>query len=175
MTEASAVRFRVLCVEDDEALLATYVSTLSDRFDVRGYTDSSSIPMEDFQWADVLLVDYNMPVKTGLDVMEEMYCMGFEKPVVFVTGHVSELLQGLQNFHVVEVLGKPASLNVISGLIETYAAFYQDLHDFQVSLFQADGLTRSDLDKRIKQFNAFKFSKLFNLRNRLNQQKRSAS
>lgn len=165
---------RVLCVEDDPLLLDTYKSVLSDRFEVRCFSDSNSIQVQEFEWCEVLLADFAMPSKTGLELMEEMYSYGFERPVLFVTGRVPELLEGLRSFHLVEVLEKPTDLESLSELISIYGVFSRSLQTLQEKLFLRDLSHSEDCKKAFSQYNSFKFSKIFNLRQKL-VQKRKAS
>ncbi|NQY99815.1 MAG: response regulator [Bdellovibrionales bacterium] len=156
-------QLKVLFVEDDQELLASYVDGLSLTYDVKGHSDSNNIPQADLEWADVLIADFNMPGRNGVEVMQDMMADGCENPVIFVTGFVSDLLKNLKTVHTVEVLEKPVGIETLSKYINLYGGFKVQLLKQQASLMSEISDSR-ELAKRVTEFNEIKLKMLKDLR-----------
>lgn len=84
-------RKKILVVDDDEKIRSFFKITLSDRgFDVTT-TENGNSALEYCQKIDfnVILMDYEMPGMTGLQVITQMQKLNIDIPVIMMTGHES--------------------------------------------------------------------------------------
>ena len=160
---SDSVKYKVLIVDDDKELLNAYITGLEDRYELRTYDRSDIIPISDFEWADVLVADFNMPKRNGVEVMYEMLSAGVERPVIFVSGFVPDLLEELQSIQVIEVLAKPISLKDLNVYIDLYAEYQQKVTVMENSLVK--GITNAkELNKKVLEFHDLKAEMLAELR-----------
>jgi DNA-binding NtrC family response regulator len=154
MTREFAVpnAYKILLVDDDKELLASYIDELSSKYQVKVHTDSNAIPISDFDWADVLVADFNMPGKNGIEVMQDMLLNGCEVPVIFVRGYVPDLLKELTSVHVIEVLAKPLGLKKLGDYIDLYAKFRVEIESLKSSLM-SNISNSGELNQRVAEFN----------------------
>src|ERR1700692_452761 len=83
-------QIRVLHVEDDDDCREALSAELGDHgFAVQGYRDGRSMlgclapPVQ----ADVIVLDWNLPDISGIDLISELSRRSILLPVVFLTGH----------------------------------------------------------------------------------------
>ena len=82
-------RIRVLSVDDDELYRETLLDMLTERgFDVRCFADAVSfLKAQDVVLeAEVLLLDWNLPEISGIDLLGRLRKRGINIPVAFLTG-----------------------------------------------------------------------------------------
>ena len=81
---------RVLFVEDDELYREALSNELSDHgFAVEGFADAKSLltRLEGTPAFDVILLDWELPRTSGIDLLSQLRGRGIGLPVVFLTGH----------------------------------------------------------------------------------------
>ena len=68
---------------------------------------------------DVILMDYFMPIKDGIEAAKEILKECPKQRIIFVTGHGPKLLSGLNDFDdPIEILVKPVPLTALIAKIE---------------------------------------------------------
>ena len=115
-------RGRVLIVDDDSAVRAFLTDFLEQQhFDVRAVADGSTA-LEAFRTEhfDLILVDFQMPGMTGLDLAIEVRKTDPHVPIALITGTA----QNLKNGAIVEAginrtFPKPFNLNELSTWIRS--------------------------------------------------------
>ena len=83
---------RVLLIEDDEDYREALADVLSDRgFSVQGFADGGSFlqSLDAAVDADLVLLDWDLPQISGIDLLAQMRRRGIRLPVVFLTGRTS--------------------------------------------------------------------------------------
>lgn len=82
----------ILCMEDDEGLAYLIRDTLEQAgFEVTGVTNGADgLEMLHEKHFDAAIVDHEMPVMTGLDVINESQSSGAMPPIIMITGAGSE-------------------------------------------------------------------------------------
>jgi|SRR6185369_8439321 CheY-like chemotaxis protein len=111
MTEPKPAR---LLVADDEStileLLRTVLSIWSIEVEVCGDGVTALARASEGRFA-ALLMDYQMPRMTGLEVIRRLRAMGKETPVVLMSGHLSEpVVKETKGIPGVQLLPKPFTL-----------------------------------------------------------------
>ena len=82
---------KILIVDDNPAHSELAARRLiREGWDV-SVTDKAE-PTEDFKNYDFLLLDYSMPLRSGLDVLKMLKDMEITTPVIFLTGHGNEMI-----------------------------------------------------------------------------------
>ena len=82
-------KIRVLSVDDDPLYRETLLDLLTDRgFAVRGFPDAASFldALDIAVEAEVLLLDWNLPEISGIDLLSRLRKRGINIPVAFLTG-----------------------------------------------------------------------------------------
>lgn len=94
MDEATPDAIRVLCVDDDEALLdvtATMLERADDRLSVTTATEpAAALASLSDRRPDCVVSDYEMPGRDGLELLEAARDRGYDGPFVLFTGRGSE-------------------------------------------------------------------------------------
>lgn len=163
-------RLRVLLIDDEKELLEAYVASLESTYEVKAHSEPDLIPISDFEWADVLVADFNMPKRNGVEVMNEMLSSGIEKPVIFISGYVPDLLNELKSIQTIEVFSKPMSLKDLSFFVDLYASYSREIKRLQASLL--NGVTNAkQLSKKVIEFNEEKSKMLAQLRKKADARK----
>jgi two-component system response regulator ChvI len=89
-TRSKTDAIRVLFVEDDELYREALADELSDHgFAVEGFADAAALGVRldgtaDF---DVILLDWDLPHTSGIDLLSQLRRRGIDLPVMFLTGH----------------------------------------------------------------------------------------
>jgi two-component system response regulator ChvI len=81
---------RVLFVDDDEDYREAVGDELSDHgFAVRSFADAGSLldSLDAAADADVIVLDWDLPNVSGIDLLPQLRRHGVNLPVVFLTGH----------------------------------------------------------------------------------------
>ena len=111
--------FRILVVDDECSIRELIVETLGEA----GYAvESAASAMEALeklhgQHHDLLLTDYHMPRKTGLELISQIRAEGLDIPTVLMTGRTAELLAEHPDLKVSVVLPKPFMLEELLGVL----------------------------------------------------------
>ena len=118
---------KILIAEDEEDIAQQYQVTLealghevhltkNGQECIRKYNgEMDTSPIE----YDVILVDYLMPIKDGVEVAKSILDKNPQQRIIFVTGHGPKLLSELHDFeNQVEVLVKPISVTALIAKIE---------------------------------------------------------
>ncbi len=85
----AARKIRVFSVDDDPLYRETLLDLLSDRgFAVRGFADAASFldALGVAPEAEILLLDWNLPEISGIDLLSRLRKRGINIPVAFLTG-----------------------------------------------------------------------------------------
>ena len=79
---------RVLYVEDDDNCREAVAEELADHgFEVQSHADGRSLLEQAALAADVIVLDWDLPGTSGIDLLSELRKRGVDLPVVFLTGH----------------------------------------------------------------------------------------
>jgi DNA-binding response OmpR family regulator len=114
-----AVYHRILIVEDELPLRRAIARNLASRgHDVReASTAAEAIYALEESRPDLLLLDINLPDKTGWDVLRDLRQRGLEVPTVIVSA-VRASQNRLSEFHPLAYLPKPFPLEALLRLVE---------------------------------------------------------
>lgn len=105
---------RILLVDDDPLILRAYTRLLNRRgYEVKARWDHNQAIIDAMMWAEVALVDVDMPERTGPELVR---AFPENLPVVFYTGNPSAVPKGAR------VLEKPASVDEILAALEDAVA-----------------------------------------------------
>lgn len=83
----------VLTVDDDPIILNAVLAALSEEYIVRPFpSGEAALKFLESNHVDIILLDYNMPEMTGIDVLHELSTNPSTKaiPVIFLTGSVND-------------------------------------------------------------------------------------
>jgi CheY-like chemotaxis protein len=114
--------FRIIFAEDLEDVRTALKMTL----DFLGYV-VVSVPsgdelikklLESNQTFDLIITDYHMPGKTGLEAIEMLRSMGNKTPIIILTARPDLVTPDIQKIIGVACLGKPATLQQIEDAVE---------------------------------------------------------
>lgn len=103
----------VVVAHDGEEGCDTYTAALKAR-----------PPGKDGQPFDVVVLDYRLPVKNGIQVARKMAAKNPSQKIVFATGHLKEILsnESDDSFIPLRVIEKPFELDEFVDKIETVAS-----------------------------------------------------
>lgn len=89
---------RVVLIEDDEHYRNSLISELSERgFAVQSFADGESIldSLHTVAESDVILLDWNLPKISGIDLLPQLRRHGVRLPVIFLTVHTGAAYESL--------------------------------------------------------------------------------
>lgn len=112
---------RVLVADDDPqiAALLREALTADGHFVVVTRDGGEALRTFETQRFSLLVVDFQMPVKSGVQVIQELRARGVAVPALLVSSHVpDEVRQALAADDRVLVLDKPFSLAELRGAVE---------------------------------------------------------
>ena len=114
---------RIAYVDDEDSLVLLVSRTLKRRgFEVTGFTESSRLlaAISDAPDVfDVVVTDYNMPGRSGLQVIEEIRRVAPELPVILTSGHISdELREKSEQVGVKELVYKPDTVDELCAALQ---------------------------------------------------------
>jgi CheY-like chemotaxis protein len=118
-SDFSESNFRILVVDDECSIRELIAEALGDA----GYAvETAASAMEAMEKLhnrhhDLLLTDYNMPRKTGLDLISQIRSEDIDIPVVLMTGRTAELLAEHPQLQVSVVLPKPFMIEELLGVV----------------------------------------------------------
>lgn len=93
---------KALVVDDSSTMRRILINTLSDggiTEVVQAMNGQEAVDAVASQPFDIVLMDWNMPVMTGIDALKEMRARGFQVPVIMVTTEAekSRVLEALKS------------------------------------------------------------------------------
>jgi len=106
---AHGARCKVLLVEDDEAALAMYATTLRmEGFHIRTARDGVTALriLESFE-PDVVILDLKLPLASGFEVLHDLRATSLRMPVIAVSGHEPGIEQAKRDPDFFAALRKP--------------------------------------------------------------------
>ena len=141
---------RILIAEDEPDLLIQYRTILEDSghevFTVDDGDKGISIYKKEFEKLssddsdletpfDVVVLDYQMPKKNGLEVAKEILGISPKQRIIFASAYVQEtLVDSIKNLNqIVELLQKPFGLQALVDTIED-KEIYQELEKLNVDI-----------------------------------------
>ena len=108
---------RILLADDEPAIRRLYQQMLEGNgFEIIAVVDGKEaldrVTKESF---DLMILDLNMPILDGFEVMVQMKEAGRSTPVIVMTGHFPEEVveDRLEGLSVVEVLRKPVMITTL--------------------------------------------------------------
>ena len=120
------VKKHILIVDDDRSMLKMLKSALEDKYEIT--TMVNGILVEKFlvtRKVDLIILDYEMPVKTGADVLKDIRKLDTknEIPICFLTGvaereKIMEILALKPNAYMLKPVNMESLMATISNLIE---------------------------------------------------------
>lgn len=144
----------LLIVEDEielQEVLKDLLSEVASQIEVANNGAEALLKCQSHQF-DAVLTDINMPIKNGLDFLLELRAMGFDTPVVFLSGYgdKSKVTQALR-LGAMDFLDKPFDDEIVLQTISKAIEFGKSLKDFNQIFSQME--THLDLpDEDIKKF-----------------------
>ena len=124
---------KILVAEDDPDIARLYELALKSRKHDVIITEDGEKCLEAYHealkltnWAnndspfDVVVLDYRMPKKDGMEVAEEILALNPQQRIIFASAYVKDALaDAIKQFnHVVELIPKPFKINVLIDTIE---------------------------------------------------------
>lgn len=118
----------ILIAEDDKDLAETYFETLLDRghktkltYDGQQCLDRYEIDLQNHgeSFYDVVIIDYSLPTKNGLELAKEILKENPKQRIIFVSGYSQNLIPGLKELNgKIELLTKPCGIQFFIDLVE---------------------------------------------------------
>jgi DNA-binding NtrC family response regulator len=123
--------FQILIIDDEQALLRSIKKILhSTPYRVITTTDTEQalLIMEE-ENIDLVLLDYKMPRRNGLSLLEDMVNLYPDVTVIMLSGHggVQESVQALK-LGAADFLEKPCHPSLLCEVLATYYSIYQQRH-----------------------------------------------
>lgn len=107
MNSASPQRPRVVLVEDDHALLGALSFALdTEGYEVQGFDTAEAALADNFS-AACLIIDYRLPVATGLDLLERFRARGGKTPAILITSQPTQFITHYAALLGAELIEKP--------------------------------------------------------------------
>ncbi len=106
-------RDSILVVDDDENILQMVSDALADRYEVKTASDAvEAADQLQLQSFDLLVLDLNMPVLDGSELLEIFRVQpNFDRVPILVISAYPDLIQRLANAQVQAILPKPFELD----------------------------------------------------------------
>jgi CheY-like chemotaxis protein len=129
---------RILVAEDEEDIRTVYHNALTEREHEVVITSNGEECLEVYlsrtpehydgeasQYFDVVILDYKMPKKDGLQVAKEILEINSEQRIIFASAYVMETLtESVKELRrVVELVQKPFSMSVLIDTVENKEAY----------------------------------------------------
>jgi len=117
---------RVIIVEDDTPLRQSLAEWLSERYEVAQFESAEAFleAIHDFEFEDgtptCMLLDFQMPGMTGVDLQANLKLMNIDCPIVFISGNAqhTDIIDAWRG-GAIDFLLKPFSGNQISEVLKT--------------------------------------------------------
>jgi len=129
---------RVLVAEDEEDLASLYKQILEQRGHYVTLTKDGQECIDVFkedQGFDVVVLDYQMPNKNGLETAKDILSLKPKQRIVFASAYVVNILEeAVQHLKMAtELLQKPFNINTLVDTLED-KKLYQELEKFNADL-----------------------------------------
>ena len=110
----------IFVIDDDDAVRnSTRVLLEASGYSVRDFANASAFLDEtDGREADCLILDYHLPVGTGMDLLELLRSRGVLTPAILVSAHRMNLTVRAARAKVAAVLAKPLAADALSLWLE---------------------------------------------------------
>jgi predicted transcriptional regulator/CheY-like chemotaxis protein len=130
---ANPTSVRILVAEDEPGIAQTYRIALESKGHVVTLTDNGEDCLAEYRQAaksqgktldrlpfDVVILDYRMPKKDGLEVAKEIFSINPSQRIIFASAYMKDaLIESLSSLgKVVELLHKPFDLDVLTNTVE---------------------------------------------------------
>ena len=128
---------KLLYVEDDEDLRDLFTDCLKEEFEevVTCEDGSSAFDVFESQRFDLVVSDFKMPKRNGLDLFRDIRETGSDIPFVFLTGYSGELYsvaKGSLDFY---VLDKPIQFEFLNKILSEIMELDCQRRDLEYELF----------------------------------------
>jgi two-component system, response regulator YesN len=102
----------ILIVEDDEAVQELFTLVLGDTYDVKhAMTAGQALAILRGEPVDLMLLDYRLPDRTGLELLQDLRSSEPRLPVIMVTGYGSEwVCTSAFRLGITDYLAKPVNI-----------------------------------------------------------------
>ena len=151
---------KIFLVDDEEELLDVYSSILNGTYTIKTFLDPNDVikAVEAGDVPDVFITDLNMPIMSGVELLEWMRKRKIQKPGILISGfsdkpNVSKVLK----LGAVQVLEKPFSIDLFKNMVRG-AAMYSVYQEFQAEILTKFRSSIETLAQLEKKFDAAQFS-----------------
>lgn len=127
MTTTPQTRRKILIVDDESALRSLFKIALSDRYEVETAKDGcDGLQKLENGHYDLVVLDFNMPRMTGIEVIEELRRRGNDTRIILCSAYMSsEVIVRALKGGVASFVDKPISLATFRDVVEnTLAGHY---------------------------------------------------
>lgn len=131
--EETVVKKKILLVDDEPIILKTYFRFLKEEYDVRAVTSAKeALQLMETVLPDLVLLDYNMPVMDGAQLLQEMRSRSWKiyhnVPVIFVTAAADkEVIRKCLSLYPQGYLIKPIGEDALKNSVREF--FINQEHD----------------------------------------------
>jgi two-component system, OmpR family, response regulator ChvI len=134
---------RILFVEDDEGYRANLVAELSERgFVVHSFTDATWLlrSLDSAVEADVIVLEWELPKTSGIDLLSQLRQRGVNLPVVFLTSHVLQANEKLAfERGAVDFIDKSRGVEILASRLRLVSETGKPTADIQADKIMAFG------------------------------------
>lgn len=133
----------LLLVEDDPILVEIYKITFANNFLLCDFASNGQIAYEMWEAAptkyDLIISDVNMPVMSGLELLEKIRETSIEQSFIIITSNKDvEINQNISYHHVDAILPKPLSENILFPLLYRVLTKISDHKDINLYIEQLE-------------------------------------
>lgn len=108
----------ITTIDDEKDITDIICTELNDQYDVQAFNYASDIEPVHIETSDLIIIDFWMPDKTGVQILEDFASLGLSKPVIFVTGFAPELESQQLPYPYACTLEKPIDFQNLKEIIE---------------------------------------------------------
>lgn len=134
---------RILFVEDDEFYRENLVAELTERgFVVHSFTDATWLlrSLDSAVEADVIVLEWELPKTSGIDLLSQLRQRGVNLPVVFLTSHVLQANEKLAfERGAVDFIDKSRGVEILTSRLRLVSETGKPTADFQADKMVACG------------------------------------
>lgn len=121
----------LLIVDDNLEILDIYRTYFADDFNLSIFSDPKMIEKSDFLNCDLIITDFNMPNKNGVELIEDMYCLGIEKPVLMITGYLDQVRDFKSFTNIIVTTSKPIEPDTTLEMIELLTDYSKSIRKLE--------------------------------------------
>ena len=108
-------------VVDDEIMLIGLMELMLSDYEVVGATNGREAVEKYREWRpDMVLMDIMMPLMDGIEATREILKMDRNAKILAVTAYADSMRKKILEAGVLEIIGKPFSLQLLGNTIEKY-------------------------------------------------------